>query len=55
MDISTIPKFLSVNMDWAHYFANSASKYGVAPTKKYWDWITHTNKKNTGERQLQIN
>ena len=44
MDKNAIPKWLDVNntayMEWVLYFANPASKFGVVPTKKYWEWIT---------------
>jgi hypothetical protein len=44
MDKAAIPKWLDVDnaalMAWVLYFADPASKFGVAPTKKYWAWVT---------------
>jgi hypothetical protein len=54
MDKSTIPKWLDVknayHMDCLLYFANPASKFGVAPTKKYWKWVTNgTHRSNDSD------
>ena len=56
MDKNSIPKWLDVNnaahMEWVHYFADPASKFGVVPTKQYWEFLTKTK---TSPRRIDKN
>ena len=47
MDNASLPGWLDVNntllMAIVNYFADPAAKFGVAPTKEYWDWLKETS------------
>ena len=46
MDNAAVPKWIDLDnkmlMTIVYYFADPAAKFGVPPTKKYWQWLTRS-------------
>jgi 26S proteasome regulatory subunit N1 len=54
MDNASLPGWLDVNnrivMMIVHYFADPGAKFGVSPTKEYWEWLKEASPRARGAK-----